>query len=270
MKLINIVTIFSIGIITLFMTGCGGEGGSSENTTPSPTLPIYVSGGTLDAPVNLSLDNLNEISSNQLHNFFKYTGIESEKLLIHAILDNELTRSQKISCQMQNSTFISIYDENLNWLDELKTCTKDFEVSLPEDGTYIIQFKYPDNSGYAEASSIRNKSNFVASLPALSLDNVNEISSNQFHNFFKHTGIESEKLLIHVTLDNELTRSQKISCQMQNSTFISIYDENLNWLDELKTCTKDFEVSLPEDGTYIIQFKYPDNSGYAEATAVKP
>ncbi len=170
MKLTNIVKILSIGIIALFIAGCGSSFSSSEgssSTTPptnpsnptpptnpsNPTPPASVPGGTPNSPSNLSLDSKNKISDNTNYNYFKYTGVEDTKLIMHATLDRDLTRSELLTVKMTADTgFIHIYDEDLDHLPGIAYDT-DMTYVLPYDGTFIIQFDYP-TSGYAEVDAI--------------------------------------------------------------------------------------------------------------------
>lgn len=120
----------------------------------------------------------------------------------------------------------------------------------------------------------------TASSPALmSLDLNNEISSNNFYNYFKYVGTEDEKLIIHVTLDDELSRDQKVNCSVfvgrEEYTFIAVYDSNLNWLEDYHVCGNDLTVTFPTDTTYIFKFQYSSNfygpqTGYFNAASVMP
>ncbi len=150
-----------ISMLTLVMVGCGGGGGSS-NTAPPP--PTSVPGGTPSAPAVISLDMNNDISTDDFYNYFQYTGQEGEKLVIHATLNNELTRKDMGRCSMstgyEGSTHIAVYDINMNWEDEYYVCGTDITLTYPTDTTYIIQTRYSSifsgqNSGYFNATSIK-------------------------------------------------------------------------------------------------------------------
>ena len=57
-----------------------------------------------------------------------------------------------------------------------------------------------------------------ASAPAiLSFDLKNEISTNTAYNYFQYTGVEDTKLIMHATLDEELTSRDKINAQYSSN-----------------------------------------------------
>ncbi len=152
MKLKNVGKLLGIGTMAFIMAGCGGSSGSSGgSSTPPP--PTSVPGGDASIPAVLSFDLKNEISTNTAYNYFQYTGIEDTKLVIHATLDRELTRGEKVSSQYMGNSFIKIYDAGLNSLPG-KTYGTDLTYVLPYDGTFIIKFDYP-TSGYANVSEIK-------------------------------------------------------------------------------------------------------------------
>lgn len=270
------VTFFITGAAAIVMTACGGGGSSGDNGsgTPPPQPPTQIKGGTASNPVPISLQYDNLISTDTSTNYFKFTGNQDDKLVLNVKLDRELTRSEKLNCSYKSSTFIEIYDEQLNpYTDpEFKTCRKELTVPLPDTGTYVIRFNYPDNSGIARAGSVMN--GFVGSLPTLQNNGNNTIHQYNFYNYYKYNGKAGEKLIMHANLDRELERSEKLNCSYQrghiDGTFIAIYDPELNWYSEFSTCDTDMTADLPNDGTYVIHIKYPENSGQLNVSSIAP
>ena len=157
MKLQNIGKLIIIGLIAGIMTGCGGGSSSGSSTPPAETTNP---GGTPSAPTLVDLDLKNVISSDNFYNYFQYTGQEGEKIIIHATLDNEVTRGQKVQCSISGGSFylIRVYDINMN--PETGSCGTDLTLEYLTDTTYIIQFKYSsdhygENSGYFQADSVK-------------------------------------------------------------------------------------------------------------------
>ena len=157
------MAILLTGATALLFTACGGggsagdggDGGDGGNIPPSPPPAQYIKGGTASSPSQISLDIDNLISEDTFTNYFKFSGVEDDKLIINASLNREITRSESLNCSASASSFIEIYDEKLNLYDQFQTCNKELTVELPTDGTYVIHFNYPDNYGVARVSSIK-------------------------------------------------------------------------------------------------------------------
>ena len=107
----------------------------------------------------------------------------------------------------------------------------------------------------------------------------NEISTDNFHNYFQYTGQEGESLVIHATLDNAISRNNLVNCSLGTgdlgTTYIAVYDINLNWESEYQVCGTDITLTYPTDMTYIINFRYSSsiygkNSGYFNAASLMP
>jgi hypothetical protein len=154
------MAILLTGATALLFTACGGggsagDGGDGGNIPPSPPPAQYIKGGTASSPSQISLDIDNLISEDTFTNYFKFSGVEDDKLIINASLNREITRSESLNCSASASSFIEIYDENLEQYSQFRTCNKELTVELPVDGTYIIHFNYRDNDGIARVSSIK-------------------------------------------------------------------------------------------------------------------
>jgi hypothetical protein len=149
MRIQTIVKLFGAVMIALLMTGCDED--ILDNITDGE--PNSVSGGTAEAPAEMSLELRNMIVKNSFFNYYKYTGKEGETLKLESILDFAILSTERIACLEDGETYIAVYDDKMNSLDWIRTCTKNLTVTFPVDGTYIFQIKYPGNKGYFNADS---------------------------------------------------------------------------------------------------------------------
>lgn len=262
------------------LSGCTEEGSSSTDSKQINDGTVML-GGSPSLPTEINLSEKHLITSNSFTNYFEYTAIANEKLVIHASLKDSISSSDIRSCySIATNTFIKIYDEN--WvLLKSQSCRYDLTYEFLKDGTYILQFDYPnENSGFAELSSINGISyqpNLNSGRPnspsRLNLNPSNILSDNSFYNYFEYTAVTNEKIIIHTTLNNSIGSKSIRTCLSGGANggeFIKIYDQNLVLLKSDTACGNDLTHIFSESGTYILQFNYPnENSGFAEVASIK-
>jgi hypothetical protein len=147
----NIKNIITFGIVALIIvtTGCGSSGGATDNNREL----TRVSGGTLYQPADMSLDIGNKIEANSFYNHFKYQSTRDETLALKSILEYAITKLERIECQESGSTYIAVYDAQLNQLEQYRTCSSTMTIDIEANTKYIFKIQYPGNHGYFNADA---------------------------------------------------------------------------------------------------------------------
>jgi len=129
--------------------GCGGVDG----TTDTSGELTRVSGGTAISPADLSLDIGNKIEKNSFYNHFRYRATKDERMVLDSVLEFAITKLDREECQESGEGYILIFDEQMNPLEQYKTCNNVMTLDLSADTTYIIKMQYPGNRGYFQAET---------------------------------------------------------------------------------------------------------------------
>ncbi len=158
----KLTTILLAGITALTFTACGGGGSSSDGGSTSgggtnPPPATINEGGTPSSPTPISFDLPNKVDSNTHYNYYKYTGVTGDELIVHVELDSGLTSAEKERCGTRAwyadiaNTFLVISDPNGKFIDasnsysiEKDVCRTDTIYTLLEDGEHTIHFNYPN------------------------------------------------------------------------------------------------------------------------------
>lgn len=275
--------------ISMLIAACGGDGGSSSSSSESNSSNIAetenaIEGGTPDNPTAVVLSSPHAISSDGFNNYFRYSGVQDEKLVIHADLDNPLSDTERSRCSgnpgdgstpSSYQTQIHIYDQGLNRISGL--CGESLTFEIPNDGIYIVQPDYPGRLGRLFFSSVIGRSAIIAprgvsgqaSNPkTVDFSSANALSSNTFFNYYTFVADKNQKLIVSVTLDEPLTQTQKTRCSGTSAggstpsslkTQIHVYDDAIDRVDGV--CGEDLEFSVPSAGSYILHFEFANDQG---------
>ena len=141
---------FGVVVLIIVTTGCGS---SSGDTTSNSRELSRVSGGTQLQPADMSLDIGNKIEANSFYNHFKYQSTKDETLTLESILEFAITKLDRIECQESGSTYVAIYDTQMNQLEQYRTCSTTMTIDIEADTQYIFKIQYPGNHGYFNADA---------------------------------------------------------------------------------------------------------------------
>ena len=291
---------FVVAMTMVLVASCGGGGSGGDGQSEPPIDPpnnepsvTPISGGAPDSPVELSLASEHLISSNSFYNYFRYTGVKGEKLVIHAQLNIPLSDTEKSRCSEdpgrgnRPSSYdrqIHIYNSALVRVDGI--CGEDLIFTIPEDGDYIFQPEYPSSGGgiFYVASVVGNSAVVSPSgvlgqpgAPAsISFDSWNKTSENTFYNYYATFANEGDKIVINTALNTPLSVKQKRMCAWSPGTGTSpssydtqihVYDSYLNRVGGV--CGEDFVFIVPVTGWYIFHFSFAQQSaGYFNAAII--
>lgn len=120
-----------------------------NDNLPLPTKPL----GTPSDPKNINFTvSGNNINNNPHYNYYKYSAIKDEKLILHVNLDTPLTVEDRTNCldepgkatiPSKFNTQIHVYDESLNRITG--NCGDELTFTAPYKGNFIIHFDFPYN-----------------------------------------------------------------------------------------------------------------------------
>jgi hypothetical protein len=120
-------------------------------------LPANGSGGLPSAPREILIDGQNSINKDLLQNFYVYTGVAGNRIVINTYLDETVpeimfTRCRSNAGNVSTGSAIGISINNSTY-----NCDSDLDYVLPEDGTYIFHLFYmaPSDITYPVAGYFR-------------------------------------------------------------------------------------------------------------------
>jgi hypothetical protein len=148
------VRLIVVLVISMLISACGVD----KTSTTTSVVDSGISGGSPSLPTELNLAEKHAISTDAFINYFKYTAIANEKLLIQATLNTPLTNQHSMICQVGGISYITIYTENFE-LVKRSGCQpgrSDLTHTFVASGTYILYFNFPPETGggYANVASI--------------------------------------------------------------------------------------------------------------------
>lgn len=274
-------TLFLLTVLSL--SACGGGGGGSDTpvaSTPAPVAPVTSvnAGGTAIAPAVVALIEKNTLAVVTASNYFKYTAVAGERMVVRVNLTTPLSDTEAARCASSDgtgaipsgySTQIHIYNPSNARVGGI--CGEDLTYSFAESGTYVFNFEFPYNSGgYFNAASLTgiDPVAFVdagAGTPVapkkMSLTTTNAIGDNPFVNYFWVAAVKGETIVINATLNQPLTTEQKTRCSASSESHnsqIYVYDAKMNRVG--LACSENIRYQVPESGNYIVQFNYGKQS----------
>lgn len=265
--------------------GCGGGGGSdSSSGTQGPTVPPVttapIAGGTVGAPVALRLNAEHEIAAIAANNYFSYSGVAGEKLILHAQLSPAMTDTEKSRCASNPDAYptqIHVYDSGMTRVGGV--CGEGLGFTIPRDGVYVFNMQFTSHTGVLDVASLKGDSAVTApvgkagqpSAPAtVSLSSPNPLSSNTFYNFYRLSVNQGDRVLVDVALDVPLSAQQRARCASNPGydTRVEVYDSTLAPVSGV--CGEGLTFVAPQTGTYILHFAYGQQSrGYFNAAVVR-
>jgi len=148
MKIYTIINSLLLATILALNTGCGVDDGTAAGSSRDLER---VSGGTAISPADLSLKVGNKIEKNSFYNHFKYRSDKDVAISLNSTLEFAITKLDRIDCQEEETTYVAIYDDHLNQLEQHKTCNNSMTLNLSANTTYIFKMQYPGNRGYFKA-----------------------------------------------------------------------------------------------------------------------
>jgi len=149
MKTDMIIKSLIFTIMAVVFIGCGGVGSATDNSREL----TRVSGGTAITPADLSLEIANKIEKNSFYNHFKYRATKDERMVLESILEFAITKLDREDCQESEDGYVLVFDDQMNQLDQYKTCNNIMTLDLSADTTYIFKMQYPGNRGYFQVET---------------------------------------------------------------------------------------------------------------------
>lgn len=283
-KRLNVVCL-SLALVALASCGGGGDSGGATKTPVSPPSSIApVSGGTVGVPVALQLDAEHLITGNRANNYFSYSGVADETLVVHAHLTPPLTDAEKSRCAsnpIAYATQIHIYDSGMTRIGG--ACGEDLAITLPSDGLYIINAEFPSHIGVLEVATLKNGSAILtptgkpSSPNTISWSSRNRLTANTFYNYYAVSLSQGDRILVDVVLDVPLTAQQKTRCASNPGTgaTASSYDTQVHVYSSTLArvggvCGEQLDFVAPHTANYIIHFAFGQQSGgYFNATRTR-
>lgn len=287
MKLkIKMVLLATTYLLTACGGGSGGSGGSpsGNQNPPTPVEPTIVLGGSPSAPSFLSLSLKNAVNNNSFNNYFKYSAVAGERLVIHVNLTTPLSDTQAARCASNPGTGatassyasqIHVYNSNNVRLGGI--CGENLTYTFSETGTYVLNFEFPSNgSGFFNAASLQGDkpvkfSETGSGVPTepkkLNTTSQNSIGSDPFFNYYWVSAVKGETIVVAVSLNQPLSTEQKTRCAANpgsHNSQIYVYDSKLNKVG--LACGENIRFVVPENENYVFQFNYGAQSlGIANA-----
>lgn len=268
-------------VLLVALTACGGGGGGEQvgnGSTPPPTeTQRTVSGGTPSAPATIGLDAQNQISVSSFNNYFKYTGVVGERLVIRANLNVPLSDLQNGRCGSSPSTGstpssyntqIHVYSPSGIRVDGI--CGEDLTYTFSESGERTFNFEFPSNGpGFFNAASLigntpvrfqQTGSGTPLEPKAISTTSANSIGTNVFNNYYWISALKGQLIVVSASLNQPLTDVQKSRCSASPTyhTQIIVYNSQLTKVDLV--CGENIRFFAPESGNYVFQFNYGSQS----------
>ncbi len=149
MKIYTMTKSLLLTTVLIATTGCGVVDSTSNNARDLER----VSGGTEISPADMSLRAANKIEKNSFYNHFKYRADKNEQISLNSTLEFAITKLDRIDCQESGTTYVAVFDANMNQLEQYKTCNNIMNLNLSANTTYIFKMQYPGNRGYFNAET---------------------------------------------------------------------------------------------------------------------
>ena len=287
----KINTIAAALATTCILLGCGGGGGGGSgggDTTGGVKEPIpgnqkpsetdIVPGGGPSNPAALSLTAKNLVNNNSFNNYFKYTAVAGERLVIRVNLDIPLSDTQFARCASNPGTGAtpSSYASQIHVYNSSNVriggiCGENLTYTFPETGIYVFNFEFPSNgAGFFSAASLKepNPITFLASGHGSPTEprQVNTTSSNPigndvFLNYYWISAVKGETLVVNAVLNQPLSTVQKTRCASSpesHNSQIYVYDAKLSRVG--LACGESMRFEVPESGNYVFHFNYGSQS----------
>lgn len=275
-------------VLGLAACGGGGGGNGTSNVVTAGQAPVeppvdtaIVLGGTASAPALLGLNSKNTISNNSFNNYFKYSAVAGERLVVRVNLNQPLSDAESARCASNPDAYSTqIYVYNSKNVKVGGVCGEDLTYTFSETGVYVLSFDFPSNgSGFFNAASLKGDTpvKFLATgsgtpgEPKLvNTGSANSIGSNVFTNYYWIAASKGETIVINATLNQPLSAQQKTRCaanSAQLNSRIFVYDDKLNYVGVV--CGEGIRFQVPQSGNYIFHFSYgSQNSGVFNAAKI--
>lgn len=272
----------SFSVLFAALTACGGGGGGEQvvnvSKPPATETQKTVSGGTPSAPASIGLGAINQISVSSFNNYFKYTGVAGERLVLRANLSVPLSDVQNSRCGSSPSTGttpsaydtqIHVYSPSGMRVDGI--CGEDLTYTFSESGERTFNFEFPSNGpGFFNAATLVGNtpvrfqqvgSGSPVEPKAISTTSANSIGTNVFNNYYWIPALKGELIVVSASLNQPLTSVQKSRCSANPGAYrtqIIVYNAQLTKVDLV--CGENIRFFAPENGNYVFQFNYGSQS----------